>query len=102
MRTGLSAEQQDAFDATTFEVAGRIDRVSNLNWQKDFTYAVGSEFLITRQRDRSAPDDPNNTFFILAFPGIVTWDQSNNLLDPTRGFRLTTRLSPELTLRNGT
>ncbi len=100
-RTGLSAEQQNAFDATTFEVAGRIDRVSNLNWQKDFTYAVGSEFLITRQRDRSAPDDPNNTFFILAFPGIVTWDQSNNLLDPTRGFRLTTRLSPELTLRNG-
>jgi translocation and assembly module TamA len=101
-RAGLSAEQQDAFDATTFEVAGRIDRVSNLNWQKDFTYAVGSEFLITRQRDRSAPDDPNNTFFILAFPGIVTWDQSNNLLDPTRGFRLTTRLSPELTLRSGT
>ena len=101
-RTGLSAEQQDAFDATTFEVAGRIDRVSNLNWQKDFTYAVGSEFPITRQRDRSAPDDPNNTFFILAFPGIVTWDQSNNLLDPTKGFRLTTRLSPELTLRSGT
>ena len=100
-RTGLSAEQQDAFDATTFEVVGRVDRVSNLNWQKDFTYAVGSEFLITRQRDRSAPNDPNNTFFILAFPGIVTWDQSNNLLDPTKGFRLTTRLSPELTLRSG-
>ena len=100
-RTGLSAEQQDAFDATTFEVAGRIDRVSNLDWQKDFTYAIGSEFLVTRQRDRSAPADPNNTFFILAFPGIVTWDQSNNLLDPTKGFRLTTRLSPELTLRSG-
>lgn len=101
LRTGLSAEQQDAYDATTFEVSGRVDRVSNLNWQKPWTYAVGSEFLITRQRDRSAPNDPNNTFFILAFPGIVTWDQSDNLLDPTRGFRLTARLSPELTLRSG-
>lgn len=100
-RAGLSAEQQDAFDATTFEVSGRIDRVSNLNWQKAFTYAVGGEFLITRQRDRSAPDDPNNTFYILAFPGIVTWDRSDNLLDPTRGFRLTGRISPEFTLRSG-
>jgi len=100
--TGISAEQQDAFDASTFQVMTRVDRVSNLNWQKSWTYAVGAEFLITRQRDRSAPNDPNNTFFILAFPGIVTWDQSDNLLDPTRGFRLTARLSPEATLRSGT
>lgn len=99
--TGISAEQQDAFDATTFQTMARVDRVSNLNWQKSWTYAVGAEFLITRQRDRSAPDDPNNTFFILAFPGIVTWDQSDNLLDPTRGFRLTARFSPEATLRSG-
>ena len=99
---GLSAEQQDAFDATTFQVSGRVDRVSNLNWQKSWTYAVGTEFLITRQRDRSAPNDPNNTFFIIAVPAIVTWDQSDNLLDPTRGFRLTARLSPEATLRSGT
>ena len=101
LRTGLSAEQQDAYDATTFEVSGRVDRVSNLNWQKPWTYAVGAEFLITRQRDRSAPNDPNNTFFIVAFPGIVTWDKSDNLLDPTRGFRLTGRVSPEFTLRSG-
>ena len=101
LRAGLSAEQQDAFDATTFEVSGQVNRVSNLNWQKAWTYAIGSEFLITRQRDRSAPDDPNNTFLILAFPGIVTWDKSDNLLDPTRGFRLTARLSPEFTLRSG-
>jgi len=102
LAAGLSAEQQDAFDATTFQISGRIDRISNLNWQKPWTYAVGSEFLVTRQLDRSAPNDPNNTFFILAFPGIVTWDRSDNLLDPTRGFRLTGRLSPELTLRSGT
>jgi translocation and assembly module TamA len=100
--TSISGEQQDAFDASTFQIAGRVDRVSNLNWQKSWTYAVGAEFLITRQRDRSAPNDPNNTFFILAFPGIVTWDRSDNLLDPTRGFRLTGRLSPEATLRSGT
>jgi translocation and assembly module TamA len=101
VRAGLSAEQQDAYDATTFQLSGQLDRVSNLNWQKPWTYAVGSELLVTRQRDRSAPNDPNNTFFILAFPGIVTWDKSDNLLDPTRGFRLTGRISPEFTLRSG-
>lgn len=101
LRTGLSAEQQDAFDASTIEVSGQLNRISNLNWQKPWTYAVGAQFLITRQRDRSAPDDPNNTYFIVAFPGIATWDQSNNLLDPTRGFRLTGRVSPEFTLRSG-
>ncbi len=101
-RVGLSAEQQNAFDATTFGVGAAIARESNIIWQKPWTYSVGSEVLVTRQRDRSAPDDPNNTYFIIAFPGNVTWDHSNNLLDPTRGFRLTARVSPEFTLRSGT
>ena len=63
---------------------------------------MGTEALVTRQRDRSAPDDPNNTYYILAFPGAVTLDRSDNLLNPSRGFRLTARVSPELTLRGQT
>ncbi len=101
LRIGLSAEQQNAFDATTFGIGAAVARESNIIWQKPITYSVGTELLVTRQRDRSAPADPNNTYFILAFPGNVTWDHSNNLLDPTRGFRLTGRVSPEFTLRSG-
>lgn len=101
LRMGLSAEQQDAFDASTFGIGGAVARESNIIWQKPITYSIGGELLVTRQRDRSAPNDPNNTYFILAFPGNVTWDQSDSLLDPTRGFRLTGRVSPEFTLRSG-
>jgi translocation and assembly module TamA len=101
-RVGLSAEQQNAFDATTFGIGAALARESNIIWQKAWTYSVGAEALVTRQRDRSAPNDPNNTYFILAFPGNVTWDQSDDLLNPSRGFRLTSRISPEFTLRSGT
>ncbi len=101
LRLGLSAEQQNAYDATTFVAGGAIARESNIIWQKPWTYSVGAEALITRQRDRSAPNDPNNTYFILAFPGNVTWDKSDNLLNPSKGFRLTGRVSPEFTLRSG-
>ncbi len=101
-RIGLSAEQQSAFDATTFGAGVAINRESNIIWQKPWTYSLGAEALITRQRDRSAPDDVKNTYFILAFPGNVTWDRSDDLLNPSHGFRLTGRASPEFTLRSGT
>ena len=101
-RVGISAEQQNAFDATTLGLGAALTRESNIIWQKPWTYSIGAEALVTRQRDRSAPNDPNNTYFILAFPGNVTWDQSDDLLNPTRGFRLTSRISPEFTLRSGT
>lgn len=101
-RVGLSAEQQNAFDATTFGIGAALARESNIIWQKPWTYSIGAEALVTRQRDRSAPNDPNNTYFIIALPGNVTWDQSDDLLNPSRGFRLTSRISPEFTLRSGT
>jgi translocation and assembly module TamA len=100
-RLGASAEQQDAFEALTAGFGAAITRESNVLWQKPITFSVGVEGLVTRQEDRSAPNDPDNTFFILAFPSAITWDNSNDLLDPTKGFRLTGRVSPELTLRSG-
>ncbi len=101
-RAGLSAEQQDAFDATTFGIGAAVARESNIIWQKAWTYSIGLEALVTRQRDRSAPNDPNDTYFIIAAPSNVTWDKSDNLLNPSKGFRLTARVSPEFTLRSGT
>ena len=42
-----------------------------------------------------------NTYFIGARPGLVTFDASDDLLDPRRGYRLGGRLSPELSLQDG-
>ena len=41
------------------------------------------------------------TFLIAALPVSLGYDGSDNLLDPTRGFRLSGRLSPELSLHGG-
>ncbi len=101
LRLGFSAEQQTAYSATTAAISASLRRESNIIWQKPWTYSIGAEALITRQRDRSAPNDPNDTYYVFALPGSVTWDRSNDLLNPSRGFRLTTRISPEVSVRSG-
>jgi translocation and assembly module TamA len=98
---GLSASQQFAFNSQTVGVSAALARESNIIWQKDWTWSIGAQVLLTSQRDFSLPrSDPRSTFTVLALPASVTWDRSDDLLNPSRGFRLTTRLSPEVTLRN--
>jgi translocation and assembly module TamA len=98
---GLSSAQQPAYTAQTIGVSGIVNRESNIIWQKPVTYSIGMQLLATRQDDRSAATDPISTYFILAFPGTITWDRSDNFLNPSKGYRLTGRLSPEFTLNSG-
>ncbi len=97
---GLTASQQFAFAAETIGVSAALARESNIIWQKDWTWSLGAQALVTSQRDRSVRGDPRRTFTVIALPASLTWDQSDDLLNPSRGFRLTTRISPEFTLRN--
>ncbi len=98
---GISFSQQFAFSANTGGITASLARESNIIWQKPWTYAIGAQLLVTSQRDRSALTLNRNLFYVLAFPGTITWDQSDDLLNPSRGFRITGRLSPEFTLRDG-
>ena len=95
LQSEVSFEELDAYSARTVRLAGAIERETNIIWQKKWTYSIGAEVLVTRQRDRSAPTDPAATYLIAALPLNLTYDGSDNLLDPTRGFRLTGRASPE-------
>ena len=99
---GLSASQQFAFAAETLGITAVLARESNIIWQKDWTWSIGAQALVTSQRDRSVRGDPRRTFTVLALPASITWDRSDDLLNPSRGFRLTARLSPEITLRDRT
>lgn len=93
----------DAYEAFTAKVAGRISYNSTPIWQKPITYSYGVELLATNEQDYDfdAGKLDRRTFTIAALPGSITWDQSNDLLDPTRGFRLTATLSPEASLGSG-
>ncbi|WP_442680393.1 autotransporter assembly complex protein TamA [Sphingomonas sp. ASY06-1R] len=94
----------DAYDAKTFTVGASIERQTNIIWQKTWTWSLGSEFVATREKDTVvATGAPRRrTFLVAAAPTSLGYDGSDDLLNPTRGFRLSGRLSPELSLQSGT
>ncbi|QDP20230.1 autotransporter assembly complex protein TamA [Sphingomonas xanthus] len=93
-----------AYEARTASLSAGFERQSNFIWQKKWTWSLGAELVATDERDTiEATGEPRRrTFFIGALPGSLGYDGSDDLLDPTTGFRLTGRLSPELSLQGGT
>lgn len=94
---------RDAFEARTFLVAGSLERQTNLIFQKKWTWSIGAELALSDERDSRARivGGARRTFFIVAAPLSLTYDGSDDLLDPGRGFRLGARLSPEYSLQSG-
>ncbi|WP_404710598.1 autotransporter assembly complex family protein [Sphingomonas sp. MMS24-J13] len=93
----------DAYDARTFTILGTIERQTNIIWQKKWTWSVGAEFVASDERDTiEATGAPRRrTFLVAAIPTGLSYDGSDDLLNPTRGFRLSGRFSPELSLQLG-
>jgi translocation and assembly module TamA len=92
-----------AFDARTFLVGAGIERQTNIIWQKKWTWSVGADLIATDEQDVNVAtgNTRRRTFFIAALPGTLAYDGSNDLLDPTRGYRLAGRFSPEASLQSG-
>jgi len=93
----------DAYEAFTGRLGARIAYVSTPIWQKRLTYSYGVEIIGTNEQDYDfdAAELRRRTYYVLALPGQVTFDSSNSLLDPTRGFRLSAMISPESSLGSG-
>ncbi len=94
----------NAFEAFTGTLAGNIAYVSTPIWQKRFTYAYGFELVGTNEQDYdfALGERDRQTFFIGALPGQVGFDTSDDLLNPTKGYRALIRVSPEVSLGRGT
>jgi len=92
-----------AFEARTVQLLGTLERQSNFIWQKPWTWSIGGELLASDERDviASTSEERRRTFFIAALPASLNYDGSDDLLNPTRGFRLGGRVSPELSLQDG-
>ena len=91
---------RDAYQARTFALAGSLERQTNIFFQKKWTWSLGAEVLASEERDViiSTGAPRRRVYFIGALPTTLSYDGSDDLLDPTRGFRLSGRLSPELSL----
>ena len=103
LSASASHRKYDAYEARTIQLAGGIERQSNFIWQKKWTWTAGGELLATDERGvfSTAGLKDTRTFFIAALPASLGYDGSDNLLDPTTGFRLSGRISPEASTHNG-
>ena len=93
----------DAYEARTVSLSANIERQSNFIWQKKWTWTYGAEVLGTDEQgafDLSGVKETRR-FLIAALPLGLGYDGSDNLLDPTRGFRLSGRVSPEVSMHGG-
>jgi translocation and assembly module TamA len=102
----LSASHSDlqAYEAKTVLLSASLERQTNIIWPKKWTWSFGADLIATDER--GVFDDPltkeTRTFFIAAAPATLYYDGSDDLLNPTRGFRLGGRLSPEASAHGGT
>lgn len=102
--TGLvsySNIKRDAYDARTITFAGGLERQTNILFQKHWVWRVAGELIASDEADAFSNGD-RRTFFIAAVPLSLTYDGSDDLLNPSRGFRLGGRLSPELSFQGST
>jgi translocation and assembly module TamA len=94
----VSHIDRKAYEARTVSLSGGIERQSNFIWQKKWTWSLGAELIATKERDTiiATGVERERTFFIGAIPASLGYDATDDLLDPTKGFRLLGRISPEL------
>jgi translocation and assembly module TamA len=96
----------EAVDSRGFGMRGTFEKVSNLLFQKPISWQLGGELLYTDERNRSvrvAPGGPvpRQAFLIGGLFGSVTLDASDDLLDPSQGYRATLYLAPEASRSEG-
>ncbi|WP_419866769.1 autotransporter assembly complex protein TamA [Alteraurantiacibacter aestuarii] len=93
----------DAYDARTISLIGTYERVSTLLFQKPFSWSGAVELVATQEREVDAAGNfgARETYLIAALPASAQIDTSDDLLNPTSGYRLGARLSPEMSDHNG-
>ncbi|WP_294040856.1 BamA/TamA family outer membrane protein [Sphingomonas sp.] len=100
---GLAAGRNnyDAFNAVSLSLIGRVSYDSTPIWQKKFTYQYGFELTGTNEDvyDFALAKRRRGTYFIAALPVAGQFDTTNDLLDPTKGYRFKLSLSPETSVR---
>ena len=90
--------KRDAYTARTLAFTTTFEKLTTLLFQKPWIWSAGLEVLATQERESAVGGQsvPRNTYFVTALPVRGALDYSDNLLDPTRGWRGSLRVSPEV------
>ncbi len=99
----VSHETLDAYDADIAQLSATLARSSTPIWQKVWTWSFGAEALASAETgyDPALAKTVRRTYEIAALPLQAQYDRSDDLLNPTRGYRLSLAPTPEFSLGDG-
>jgi translocation and assembly module TamA len=97
----INHQDYDAYEAFTLGLSATISRASTPIFQKRWTYSYGVEVLASNETtlNETTGDTKRLTYFIGALPAQIGYDRSDDLLNPTSGYRANLRVSPEASLQ---
>ncbi len=101
---GFDHSNYDAYNAKTINIGVGWSRQSTPIWQKRWTWSYGAQLIGTNEKGAALDatgDRPRRNYLIAALPMQVQYDRSNDLLNPTKGYRVLARVSPEASVRKG-
>jgi translocation and assembly module TamA len=103
-QTGINLNHQNyaAYEAFTAAINIGWARQSTPIFQKRWTYSYGAEIIATNEQvvvDPLTGAKDRRTYFIGGLPVQIGYDRSNDLLNPTKGFRANLRAEPEGSLQ---
>lgn len=92
---------QNAYEARSITLGAGLERQTNIIWQKKWTWSYGIELVASKEEDTvKATGAPRSRQYLIgALPSSLSYDGSDDLLNPTRGYRLAARVSPEASLQ---
>lgn len=96
-----------AYHAQTIDFSAELARQSTPIWQKHWTWSVGFTIGASKEWARllrptdAIPTGPSRSFLFVSLPAMLAYDRSDDLLDPTEGFRVKLEVSPEISREGG-
>ena len=98
-----SNTNRDAYAARTVALSASFEKLTTLLFQKPWVWSVGAEVILSDEREGSGNTNaPRSTYLVGAIPLRAAYDGTDDLLDPTKGFRASLRVSPEVSQHLGT
>ncbi|MFC7048846.1 autotransporter assembly complex protein TamA [Emcibacter nanhaiensis] len=86
LETSAKNENTDAYDALTGEARVGLERL--------LTKHIAANLSVFGQYADISNSDNDRTYWLAALPAGVRWDNSNDILDPTTGFRVSLATAP--------
>lgn len=89
----------ETYEAYTATLTWGVSRVSTPIWQKEWTWAYGVNLVASHESQApNATPEVFTDYYTADVPLKLEWDRTDDLLNPTRGFRVTGQATPELGL----